>query len=267
MNCVMSTMGMGVALVRRVRLMRALLVLPSVAGVLALASTETEAIQVYFNDFDAPAVVASGVTAVFDGAGAPESVASYPAPFSGNFFRNTTGGTPTGTPGLPTTLTLSGLPAHTSLDINLLLAAIDSWDSSDGAPAPDVFNVVVDGTNVFQGTWANASGSINTVPSFAGPAPLCCTSGGPFFDNDRGIDLGPVSSLSAIPHTASTVSIAFFADGAGWQGGTDESWAMDNLQVIVNGANVTAVPAPAPLLLLGSALMGVAVLHAARRRA
>jgi hypothetical protein len=222
---------------------------------------------VYFNNFDDPAVVASGVIATFGGAGAPESVASYPPPFSGNFFRNTTGGAPFGfgPPGTPTTLTLSGLPAHTSLDINLLLAAIDSWDSSNGNPAPDFFNVVVDGVNQFQGTWANASGSINTVASFAGPAALCCTSGPPFFDNDRGIDLGPVASLSAIPHTASTVTILFFADGNGWQGGGDESWAMDNLQVIVSDGT-SAVPAPAPstMLLLASGMLGVGLTRTLR---
>jgi len=233
--------------------------------VLGLGCADAEAVQVYFNDFDGPAVVASGVIATFGGAGAPESVASYPPPFSGNFFRNTTGGTPVGTPGLPTTLTLSGLPAHTSLDINLLLAAIDSWDSSNGAPAPDFFNVVVDGVNQFQGTWANASGSINTVASFAGPAPLCCTAGGGFFDNDRGIDLGPVASLSAIPHTASTVTILFLADGGGWQGGADESWAIDNLQVVVND-RVAAVPEPTTLLLLGSGLAALGVFRYRKRR-
>ena len=30
------------------------------------------------------------------------------------------------------------------------------------------------------------------------------------------------------------MTIEWFADGAGWQGGVDESWAIDNLEIILN---------------------------------
>jgi hypothetical protein len=55
--------------------------------------------------------------------------------FAGQFISNTTGGNeggnPTGTPGQPTTLTLTNLPPHDSIDLNFLLAIIDSWDGSN----------------------------------------------------------------------------------------------------------------------------------------
>ena len=39
------------------------------------------------------------------------------------------------------------------------------------------------------------------------------------------------SKLKGIAHTSDTLTIDFFASGSGWQGGNDESWAIDNLQV------------------------------------
>jgi hypothetical protein len=59
-----------------------------------------------------------------------------------------------GTPGAPTTLTLAGLPPHTRIEINFLLAMIDSWDGSEsGEPGgccdPDLLTVTVDGNVVF----------------------------------------------------------------------------------------------------------------------
>jgi hypothetical protein len=38
-----------------------------------------------------------------------------------------------------------------------------------------------------------------------------------------------------IPHTSSTLTVEWFASGAGWQAGDDESWAIDNVEVIVKG--------------------------------
>jgi hypothetical protein len=63
-------------------------------------------------------------------------------------------------------------------------------------------------------------------------------------------------SLQNIPHTASSVTISFFASGAGWQGGNDESWGLDNLSVGIN------VPEPT---MLGSLGLLAAALGARRR--
>ena len=45
-----------------------------------------------------------------------------------------------------------------SVSVGFLLAVIDSWDSDNGNPAPDYFGVNIDGNQVFQATFAIASG-------------------------------------------------------------------------------------------------------------
>ena len=69
-----------------------------------------------------------------------------------------------------------------------------------------------------------------------------------------------------IPHTANTLTVEWFASGAGWQGdnltfgGTqDESWAIDNVRVDLNGVTVPA-PLPPTASLLGSGLLGLGLL-------
>ena len=103
------------------------------------ASTSSADISVFADDFDGGQTTSSGVTAAFSGITNIESVQGYAGigpgsnQFSGNFLRNQTGGLPSiGTPGSMTTLTLSDLPAHTSIDIDFLLATIDTWDGIDG---------------------------------------------------------------------------------------------------------------------------------------
>ena len=56
---------------------------------------------------------------------------------------------------------------------------------------------------------------------------------GPGSDSAWDIGLDPV--FSNIPHTASNLTIDIYADGAGFQGGANESWGIDNLNVVVNG--------------------------------
>ena len=66
--------------------------------------------------------------------------------FSGNLLQNRTGGTvqnPGSVPQIPTTLTLTNLPTHSSIDLNFLLAIIASWDgtSNSSDPAAEVLGV------------------------------------------------------------------------------------------------------------------------------
>lgn len=129
-----------------------------------------------------------------------------------------------------------------------MLAIIDSWDGngcnivSPGFPGPDTFNVSVDGSPVFSEVFENSScGTQTYVPpagvelarrlslgfSFSSPCP------GTFYcDSAYNMGLDPV--FQNIPHTASTLTVDWFAGGSGWQGGTDESWAIDNVEVTVN---------------------------------
>ena len=69
--------------------------------------------------------------------------------------------------------------------------------------------------------------------------------------NDSAYDLGLDTAFQNIPHTGDTLTVEWFADGAGWQGINalfgnthDESWAIDNVSITLNGASVPLPPAP-----------------------
>jgi hypothetical protein len=87
---------------------------------------------------------------------------------------------------------------------------------------------------------------------------------------DRAYDMGLDPRLF-FAHTAATLTVQFFANGPGWQGGIDESWGIDNLEIIlivpeVEGT-ITSVPEPGTLLLVGGALLaGARRLRSGRRR-
>ena len=38
----------------------------------------------------------------------------------------------------------------------------------------------------------------------------------------------------AIPHTADTLTVEWYAGGGGWEGGANESWGIDNVEVTLN---------------------------------
>lgn len=223
-----------------------------IVGAMALLSTSAMGQQVFFDNFDgALSPDLSGITNAtsvqgFNGLGAAGNQ------FSGSLIYNDS----FGNPAQATTLTLTNLPAHTQITIGFLLAVIDSWDSDDGSPSPDLFNVHLDGVQVFQATFANQSGSTNYAPPAGGDIGGLAQRGFSNF-NDRAYDLSLESALQNIPHTASTATITFFASGAGWQGSSDESFGIDNLRVSV------AIPTPGATGLL--ALAGV--LASRRRRA
>jgi hypothetical protein len=46
--------------------------------------------------------------------------------------------------------------------------------------------------------------------------------------------MGNDPAFQQIPHTGPTVVIEWYANGAGWQGSTDESWAIDDVFVSVS---------------------------------
>jgi Ca2+-binding RTX toxin-like protein len=173
--------------------------------------------------------------------------------FGGNLLENATGGdrfAPGTIPQTPTTLTLTNLPTHTSIDINFLLAIINSWDGLVATnpinAAPDFFNVQVDGVPLFRGSFDNArqgasQGYIGPPGVQLIPFPLTdlgfpVTPGSAPFESAWNLGLDPL--FDGIPHTASTLTIDIFADGAGFQGGLNESWGIDNFNVILNGVPV-----------------------------
>jgi hypothetical protein len=221
------------------------------ASIALFGATVTHAatLTAYSWDFDGASTAAPGVLSVIsnlEGLTTPSQGFNGVGGFAGNFSRSTN------TTGIQ--LDLTGLPAHTSLDVNFLLAMIDSWDSTNGSPAPDYFNVEIDGTNVLQVTCNNASGSVCYSGLVVAPmAPRGFNGSWP----DIGFDMAPVGALS-VAHTASTATIKFFASGNGWQGGDDESWAIDNLSVVLETTGVPpSIPEPASLALVGAGLLGL----------
>jgi uncharacterized protein (TIGR03382 family) len=210
------------------------LALVAVAGLTAMASADT---VVFSNDFEGAAPSEISI-------GGIEGSAGFSAHgFGNNLWRNDTFSA--------TTLTLTNLPAHTSLSMKLLLGVIDSWDGIGGSPGPDAFDIRVDGQTVWSYIFASASGSTNYPEAALGAGGFGWNSW-----NDYAYDLTNDAELMAIPHTASSVTIEFQGMGSGWQGGSDESFAIDNLEVSVN-----AIPAPG-----AAALAGLAGLVGLRRR-
>lgn len=225
---------------------RRILLAGFVVSALSVSKAQAQ-LTVFSTDFN------SGLPSAFSGAGGVEGVQGFSGlgigsnTFSGDFLRNDS----MGNPASPSILTLTSLPAHTTVSMDFLLAAIDSWDSIDGAPAPDFFNITVDGNPVFQATFVIAGGSVNYNGTDIGGGQQQRGFNGGW--NDRAYDMSFEPSLQNIPHSASSLTIAFFAGGAGWQGGIDESWGIDNVRVSLN-----AVPEPGTIALLtGLAVSGV----------
>ena len=192
---------------------------------------------VYATNFDEELFELPGVSGEFSGAGRPEGVQSWwglghgANIFSGRFLRNNA----SGNPAPATTLTLEGLPRHDSIDIHFLLAMIDSWDGDAQTAGPDFLNMTLDGAVIFSETFANpGTGSFFPRPEveLAAGVQLGFT-GGDFVD--AAYDFGKDPDFSGIPHTASTATISWLASGLGYEGGDNESFAIDNVRIRLGG--------------------------------
>ena len=206
----------------------------SVVGAAVEQSPATSTV-VFSTDFE------NGRPAAVSGAGDVSGVQGFAGlgtldgRFAGNFLQNATGGD--GIPGNHTTITLYDLPEHSNLSIDFLLAIIDSWDGTSTTAGPDYFNLTVDGMTVFREAFDNIGGgaSQSYVPApgeqLGSPARAYRGFNAQHVDSAYDMSLEPL--LQHIPHTADSVTIEIYADGAGWQGGTDESWGIDNLSISV----------------------------------
>lgn len=215
-----------------------------VAGLIGAAAVPAQT-TIYSNDFEAGNL--NGFT--FGGIEtAPNSSTKFLGRFS-NEPNNTA-----------TSLSLTGLAAHTSITLTLDLFIINSWDGITG-PGPDTLVFQQDGNDLLNATFANQTGWQQT---YSDATPL---GGGPFAgrtDHDAYGTLGYGEFFGAdmtynltftFAHTASTLNLSFA--GLNLQGVNDESWGIDSVLVQSN-----AVPEPASL-----AVLGLGVLALRRRRA
>lgn len=157
------------------------------------------------------------------------------------------------------TLNLSDLPQHNTIDLTFHVAIIDTWDGNTHRggwrwPAPDYFNVSIN-NEVFHETFDNYEGLWDQ--SYQGPylvynAELARSSG----ENDSAY----IITLTDLSHSADTLTIKWYASGAGWQAGWDESYAIDNVIVSVN-----PVPIPGAGWLLGSGLLGLLTIRTRKK--
>jgi hypothetical protein len=174
--------------------------------------------------------------------------------FGGSFLRYTLQGI------ADTRLTLRNLPPHDAVSVGFLLAVIDSWDGTE------LLRISVDGTELFSHWFQLALG--DTSSYLAPPGALLSSGGnlgftfGTYYSRDRAYDLSAEPAFRQIPHDADTLevkwSLGAVSGGAAsqWQGGGDESWAIDQVRIDLHEAAVgvdsrptlfLAPPSPNPL--------------------
>jgi hypothetical protein len=169
--------------------------------------------------------------------------------FGGLFLRYTS------VPLYPTTLTVRNLPPHDHLSVKFLLGIIDSWDGTE------LLQIRVDNVLRFNHWFLLATGdttdytpappgsilSMSTNLGFSG----CC-----YYNRDRAYDLGVDPAFLDIPHTADSVVVEWTISAISgpaadqWQGGDDESWAIDAVSVEVSQSAAVGDAAPSAELAL-----------------
>jgi hypothetical protein len=208
-------------------------------GLLCGAIANTRATPVFSTDFESgvPAQL-SAPGSVIAGVQGYAGLGPTGRQFSGSFLRYTS------VPLHDTQLSLTGLPAHDRLSVKFLLAVIDSWDGAE------LMQVLVDGNLVFSNWFQLAVGDAS---SYVAPPGGLLSSGTDlgfssyYAVHDRAYDLGVEPALIDIPHSASTADIVWRISAISgpaanqWQGGDDESWAID--QISVDVSSTTAVGA------------------------
>ena len=234
------------------------------AAVLPATRAAGQSARAFYTDFD------SGVPSRFTGVQTLRGVEGLAGvgrqgnAFSGQFLQNDSGGTGGVVP-QPTALTLTDLPQHTSVDLNFLLAVLNTWD-----PPRDVLTVRVDGREVFRDTFGFSQ--VGAATAYAAPPGALLTPPPPSprrpgdpvprpyftdrgFDKswgDQAYDMGLEPRLHNIPHTSDRLLVEW-TTLRGFQGGTNESFGIDNVEVVLNG--VVPEPSAAGAIFVAAALI------------
>ena len=154
------------------------------------------------------------------------------------------------------TLTLTGLPPHTELELEFDAYFFNSWDGNATSVGPDFFSLAGDVT--FSETFTNHRGEGDSYPGvadvFLNSAGTALSSFGDSGSTMAFFRLGPTMTGSSfvVTHTGSTFTVSF----AGPTSQTDEQWGIDNVRVSIDGEPAT-IPSLSSwgLLLLGGFLI------------
>lgn len=206
-------------------------------------------------------------TSSLTGAGFLSSTGGYAAQGFGNYMlRNWDFGSLSNASTLSFTLT-----SPEEIMITFDIAFIDSWDGVDGGCCnPDVLNMALNDdvllTQSVNNVWekvpgffyASASESISAASTEMINASAGLNLAGEW-NGDSGYDSLYSFNLYFGLLNPGTYTISWFADGAGWQAGMDESFAIDNIVV-----SSLPVPEADTYAMMG---LGLGLLAFARRKA
>lgn len=139
---------------------------------------------------------------------------------------------------------------HWFADVEFSLAIIDSWD---GASGPDQLEIeILDGSTQSVLWQESVSGGATPGSNVQSTLVLNQQLG---FNASTGdtwwLDDGYRMSFENIPMSGGSLTFRIHATGVGYQGGMDESFAIDNLLI-------TAIPEPSTLVFAGLGIIGVA---------
>jgi hypothetical protein len=210
-----------------------------IAALAATASLSLAGPPIWSSDFEGslPAEVSPGV-ATTTGVRGYAGLGHDGNRFDGSFLRSPTGNR--------VTITLTDLPAHDSVSLDFLFAAIDSLDGTGSYPEGDFLNVTIDGVTIFRESFANAAPTQFQSYVSASGVELARRldlgfSGPGSYYTDSAYDMSLEPRFHGISHTAPTLTVSFIMEGPGIQSLDDESWAIDNLRISLEGGT----PCPA----------------------
>jgi hypothetical protein len=233
-----------------------------IAATLAVTMSGTAgAATLYSNDFDGNITIGDGVGVTALDNGGLETAVTF-GNWTGNYFANRS----TGNPAAMSSLTLTNLLPHTQVSVSFVLGFLESWDGFDGACcSPDNLDIFIDGSKVATLTARNALGSASAYGGGTVIGEFVQANGNTFW-SDTIVDMSTAGFLN-FAHSASTLTLAIQAGGAGWQGSSDEAWGVDAIHITYDG--VPAIPEPSTwaLMLAGAGLVGAGVRSKRRRSA